>query len=212
MEKPVEISVSKNRSFDGVGILIQEVKNRIVNLFGIRVVSFKRCLKEDGLTLRLRRFSDLPVLYSLLTPELLLQAGRIGHRAMGSLFSFWIWLKMTFHMIYIIEVEEMGNRRIIGFAGLYDMKLGESLGLSLVVFDAKDRREGHGKQTAGLLFECLREKRAVKTVFVEISRKNVVSLRFFRKLGFELCSPFTHSVFPQGRRGNSVLTLKKSLS
>jgi carboxypeptidase C (cathepsin A) len=55
-----------------------------------------------------------------------------------SLFTFWIWLKSTFNLVYIIAFEEMGSRRIIGFAGFYDMKLGESLWLSLTVFDPKD--------------------------------------------------------------------------
>ena len=192
--------------------MIQEVKSQILDLFGIKVVSLKRRLEEGGLILELCRLRDLPVLHSLFSPEILLEAGGIGHRVFVSLFSFWIWLKRTFHMVYIIEVEEMGSRRIIGFAGLYDMKVGESLWLSLTVFDPKDRRRGYGKQAAGLLFECLRKKGRARTVFVEILRENVPSLHFFRKLGFEVHSSFTHPIFPQGREGTSVLTLEKSLT
>jgi len=192
--------------------VIQEVKTQILDLFGIKVFSFKRRLEEGGLILQLCRLRDRSVLRSLITPEILLEAGGIGHRAFGSLFSFWIWLKRTFHMVYIIEVEEMGNRRIIGFAGLYDMKVGESLWLSLAVFDPKDRRRGYGKQAAGLLFECLRKKGIVRTVFVEIPRKNVASLQFFRKLDFEVCGSFTRLIFPHGRGITSMLTLAKSLS
>jgi len=192
--------------------MTQKVKDRISNLFGIRVVSFKRRLEEGGLILRLCRLRDLSILHSFITPEILLEAGGIGHRAFGSLFSFWIWLKMTFQMVYTIQVEELGSRRVIGFAGLYDMTVGKSLSLSLAIFDPTDRRQGYGKQAVALLIECLRKNGAARTVFVEILRKNVASLRFFRKLGFELYSPFTYPIFPQGRGGISVLTLEKSLS
>jgi RimJ/RimL family protein N-acetyltransferase len=188
------------------------VKGQIFNLLGIRVVRFKRRLEEGGLILRLCRLRDLSVLHSLISREILLEAGGMGHRAFGSLFSFWIWLKRTFRMVHIIEVEEMGSRRVIGFAGLYDMKVGKSLWLSLAVFDPKDRKRGYGKQAAMLLMECLRKNGAARTVFVRILKKNVASLHFFKNLGFEVHRSFTYPIVPQGREGTSVLTLEKSLT
>jgi RimJ/RimL family protein N-acetyltransferase len=174
---------------------IDALKHKSFGLFRIRIVRFKRCMKYRELILRLRRFRDLPVLYSLLTPEILLEASGIEPPAFGSLFFFWIWLKTAFHIVYVIEVEEMGNRRIIGFAGLYDMNIGQSLWLSLAVFNPKDRRRGYGKQTVGLLLECLQKNSAARTVFVEILRTNVASLRFFRKLGFEICKGYKDRFF-----------------
>jgi len=71
-------------------------------------------------------------------------------------FSFWFWLRATFQAVFVMEVEERGRRRIVGFAGLYGMKIGRSLWLSLAVFDPKDRRQGYGKQTIGLLLESFK--------------------------------------------------------
>ena len=184
--------------------MIRKVKDQIFNLFGIKVVSFKRRLEEGGVVLQLCRWRDLPILHSLFSPEIVLEAGGIGHRAFDSLFYFWIWLKRTFRMVYIIELEEIGGWRIIGFAGLYDMKVGESLWLSLAVFDPKDRRRGYGKQAAEILFECLRKRGIAKTIFVEISRRNVASLQFFGKLNFRVCGSFTRLIFPQERRLNNT--------
>ena len=166
--------------------MIQEVKGQILNLFGIKVVSFKRRLEEGGLILRLCRLRDLSVLRSLITPEILLEAGGTGHRGFGSLFSFWIWLKRTFHMVYIIKVEEMSSRRIIGFAGLYNIELGRSLRLSLTVFNPEDRRRGYGEKALKLLLKLLQENGAAEVVYAEILKSNVPSLRLCRKLGFEV--------------------------
>lgn len=188
------------------------VEDETLNLSGIRVISFKRRLEEGGLIVRLCRLRDLSILHSFITPQILPEAGGIGHRASGSLFSFWIWLKSTFQMVYTIQLEEPESRRIIGFAGLYDMTVGKNSSLSLAIFDPADRRQGYGKQAVVLLMECLRKNGAARTVLVEILRKNVASLRFFTKLGFHLYSSFTYPIFPHGRGGISVLTLKKSLS
>jgi RimJ/RimL family protein N-acetyltransferase len=143
-------------------------------------------MRDHDLTLRSRRFTDLPALYTLLTPNILMEATAIQPRAFGSLVTFWIWLKIAFKTVYIIEVEEKDRRRIIGFAGLYDMTIGQELWLSLAIFDPKDRKRGYGKQAMRLLLECLQKNGGAKTVFVEILRTNIPSLRFFKKLGFEI--------------------------
>jgi RimJ/RimL family protein N-acetyltransferase len=143
-------------------------------------------MKDRNLILRLRRLRDLPALFSLLTPRILLEASGIRTQAFDSLLSFWIWLKMTFNTVYVMEVEEQGHRRIIGFAGLYRVSLGLSVWLSLAVFDPKDRGQGYGQQAVSLLLTSLQETGVATTVFVEISNTNLSSLRFFRKLGFKL--------------------------
>ncbi len=111
--------------------MIQKMKDRIFNLFGIRVVSFKRRLEESGLILQLCRLRDLPVLHSLISPEVLHEVANIEFQAFRSLFFFWKWVMTTFQVIYLIKVDENGGHRIIGFVGLYNMELGRSLRLSL---------------------------------------------------------------------------------
>jgi RimJ/RimL family protein N-acetyltransferase len=186
------------------------MKERIFNLIGIKAVSFKRRLKQGDLILRLRQFRDLPVLYSLLTPEILLEANGFKPKAFDSLVSFWIWLKITFYMFYVIEVEETGHHRMIGFAALYDMNLGSSLWFSLAIFRPDDRRQRYGERTLRLLFDSLQKNGAAETVYAEVSRTNISSLSLFRKLGFEVymeyedrfilqkCQPFDSPAQRQG--------------
>jgi RimJ/RimL family protein N-acetyltransferase len=103
-----------------------------------------------------------------------------------SLVSFHRWMKSTFQVIYIIEVEDAAGRRIIGFAGLYDVKMGESLWLSLAIPDPKDRRRGYGTKALELLLDLLKKNGAAETVYAEVSKTNIMSLCFLRKLGFEV--------------------------
>jgi RimJ/RimL family protein N-acetyltransferase len=110
-----------------------------------------------------------------------------------SLVSFHRWMKITFQVIYIIEVEEIAGRRIIGFAGLYDLKMGESLWLSLTIPDPKDRRRGYGTKALELVFDLLKKNGAAETVYAEVSKPNVTSLWFLRKLGFEVSRRYEDS-------------------
>lgn len=143
---------------------------------------------ETGLlTLRLCRLRDLRTLYSLLTPEIFPKA-KESKRKPHSLFSFYRWMKSTFQVIYLIEIEENGGRRIIGFVGLYDMELGRNLRLSLTVFKPGDRGRGYGEKALTLLLHLLQENGVAEVVYAEILKSNVPSLRLCRKLGFEVKS------------------------
>lgn len=166
--------------------MIKQLKDLLFSLFGIRVVRFRRCLKQGDLILRLRRFRDLPVLYSFLTPEILREANGYKPNAFASLVSFWRWLKMTFRMVYVIEVEEIDNRRTIGFAGLYDINLGRSLSFSLEIFSPDDRRQRYGERALQLLLDSLRKNGAAGTIYAEVLKSNVPSLCLCRKLGFQV--------------------------
>jgi ribosomal protein S18 acetylase RimI-like enzyme len=179
-----------------------ELKHRGCGLFGIRIVRVKRWMKDGKLILRLRRFRDLPVLQSMLTPVILRETSGIEPAAFGSLFSFWFWLRTVFQAVFVMEVEERGSRRIVGFAGLYDMKIGRSLWLSLAVFDPKDRRQGYGKQTIGLLLESFKTRGMARNIFVEVSRKNIPSLHFFRNLGFRILERHKDRLFLEKGEGN----------
>jgi RimJ/RimL family protein N-acetyltransferase len=110
-----------------------------------------------------------------------------------SLVSFYRWMKSTFQVIYIIEVEEIAGRRIIGFAGLYDLKMGKSLWLSLTIPDPKDRRRGYGTKTLELVLDLLIRNGAVQTVYAEVLETNITSLYFLRKVGFEVSRRYENS-------------------
>ncbi len=95
-------------------------------------------------------------------------------------------MRRTFQLIYLIEIEENGTRRIVGFLGLYHMELGRSVTLSLTVFRPEDRRQGYGEKALALILNLLQDNGAAEVVYAEILKSNVPSLRLCRKLGFEV--------------------------
>ena len=151
----------------------------------MRTVHFKRRIEDGGLTLRLYRLRDLPVLHSLFKPEIFLEASGTELKA-GSSLSFYRWIKSTFQIVYVIEVEENDGRRIVGFAGLYNMRVGQGLWISFTIFDPKDRRRGYGTKALELLLDILQKNGAAETVYAKVSKTNLASLCFLRKLGFEV--------------------------
>lgn len=162
------------------------VTDKIFGIFGIKTVGFRRCIRNCGLALRLYRLRDLPVLYSLFNPEVFLRANGVERRAFGSLLSFCSWVITSFWTFYLIEFREDGKHRIIGFVGLYRMRIGQTAWLSLVIFSPEDRGRGYGQKALGLLLESLQENGVVETVRVEILKTNLSSLCFFMKQGFEV--------------------------
>jgi RimJ/RimL family protein N-acetyltransferase len=136
--------------------------------------------------LRLYRFRDLPTLRCLLQPEVFSAASGSRVKAFGSSASLWRWVRRTFQVFYVIEVVKRPGRRMIGFAGIYNMEPGSSLWVSLVIFDPKDRRHGYGRRALELLLSCFQKDHVAKTVCGEVLATNTGSLRFLKKLGFHV--------------------------
>jgi len=151
----------------------------------VKIVNFKCRIESDSLTLRLCQLRDLRTLFPLFRLEIFPE-GQEAKSKPNSLFSFYRWMKNTFQVIYLMEIEETGGHRIIGFAGLYDMELGRKLRLSLAVFNREDRGKGYGEKALTLLLSLLQNNRAAEVVYAEILKSNLPSLRLCRKLGFEL--------------------------
>lgn len=168
-------------------VLRGEREQRLFDRFGITITKLPCSIGTDYLDLRSYRFKDLPVLYTLFTPEVILKACGMTHSPFHSFLSFYKWLTTTFPIVYVIQVRESGRRRIVGFAGLYHLDLGRSLQVSLAIFHPDDRQRGYGQQALMLLLQALQSNRVVKTVGVEVLKVNVASLRFCQKLGFAVC-------------------------
>jgi len=169
--------------------VIHELKDKIFDLLRVRIINFKPRIENCGLALRLYRLKDLPALLPLFTPEIFVEASGCEVKA-NSLLGFYKCLKTTFQVIYVIEIEESGGPRTIGFAGLYNMKIGKSLWLSLAIFKPRDRRQGYGTRALELLLDLLQKNGAAETVYAEVLKRNMPSLRFLRRLGFEVCSRY----------------------
>jgi RimJ/RimL family protein N-acetyltransferase len=149
-------------------------------------------MESGGLTLRLYRLRDLPVLHSLFKREIFLEASGAELKASSSL-SFYRWIKSTFQIVYLIEVEEPDGHRIVGFVGLYNMRVGQGLWISFTIFNLKDRSRGYGTKALELLLNLLQKNGAAETVYAEVSKTNVASLCFLRKLGFEVSRRYEDS-------------------
>lgn len=155
-----------------------------LGLFGVKIVRFKRSLRIGSLTLRVCRLKDLGEVYRLWTPERI-PASPSKRKAL-CLFSFYRWMRCTFQLVYLIDIEENGGRRTVGLAGLYHMDPGRSVSLSLAVFCPQDRRRGYGEKALTLLLGLLRENGAAQRVYAEIFKSNVPSLHLCTKLGFKV--------------------------
>ena len=172
-------------------------------------------MEDDWLTLRLYQLRDLPILHSLFTPEVFLEASGPELKA-SSLLSFYKWIKITFHVVYVIEVEENDGPRIVGFAGLYNMKIGQSLWISFTIFNPKDRKRGYGTKALQLVLDLLQKNGAAEKVYAKVSKTNVPSLCFLRKLGFEVSRRYEGSFILEkddgigSRPANVVNVAKKS--
>lgn len=178
----------------------------VLKRLGIRTARFKGRMEECGLVLRLCRFRDLPAVHSLCDPEIFLTASDAHVRAFGSLASLWSWIHKTFQVFYLIELEEKIAHRIIGFVGIYKTELGESLWVSLVLFDVKDRRRGYGQYALELLLTSLQEDRIVQRVYAEALACNTGSLRLLEKLGFNVFAQEHGRLFLQKQLGCAMET------
>jgi RimJ/RimL family protein N-acetyltransferase len=168
------------------------IPSKVFDLIGVRIVHFKHRMEDDPLRLRLYRLRDLPVLRSLLKPEIFLEASGAEFQT-GSLLSFYKWIRSRFQVVYVIEMKERGGHRVIGFAGLYRMRIGESLWLSLTIFSPEDRSRGYGTKALELLLDLLQKNGAAETVYAEVSKTNGTSLWFLRKVGFKVSMRYEDS-------------------
>jgi len=156
-------------------------------MFGIRIRRLPRIIRGDKITLRLYRLNDLPALHRCsrsvdTTPGL-----HAFGRSTGNLWSFKRWIGRTFQVLYlIIDHEASHAARIAGYIGLYDIRLGEDLSLSIGIFDPQHRGIGLGRKAMEHLLQALANCGAARTIQVEIAHSHVQSLAFFKQLGFDI--------------------------
>jgi RimJ/RimL family protein N-acetyltransferase len=179
---------------------LAKLGKRISHPWRLKIIRFDRRIENDGITLRLCRVKDLPVLHALFDPEIFIEASGEENKVLSSSFSFWRWMSSTFQMMYVIEASIEGDHRVIGLIGLYKIIIGKSLWLSAAVFNPQDRRRGYGQIALGLLLESLRKKGMVQIVYGEIFKTNVASLGLCKKLGFEICGQNKNKFFMEKRQ------------
>ena len=141
---------------------------------------FPRSMNDQNLRLRPLRIFDSPFMSNGLRDEIILKANGLSEPISSSWLSVWWWIKKTFLITYCIECDS----RRIGFVGLHDLRLGEVVEASMVLFDKDVRRIGYGGRVVALLAENMKKHCIAKRVIARVKRDNYVSLSFVRKLGF----------------------------
>jgi L-amino acid N-acyltransferase YncA len=173
---------------------IRENKIRIKDVFSIERVP---SLQGTTISLRPCRAGDLSRLQKLFR-DTALPLPDEGLKTLRSFPAFSKWLLFTFQVIYLIERE----KSVIGIVGLYDMKPGKSLKLSIAICNPDDRKKGYGAEALGLLFPYFQETGLAEEILAEVSSDNTRSLFFFAKAGFETLK----------RRDDRIVLLKKLTS
>jgi ribosomal protein S18 acetylase RimI-like enzyme len=167
------------------------------------ILSIERFPSLQGQTICLRpcRAGDFSCLRKLFEKAAFPIPGA-GQKTFRSLPSFVKWLLLTFQIIYLIERE----KAVLGFVGLYNVKPGESLYLSIGLFDPDDWGKGYGTDALGLLFPYLQKRGLTKEVVAEVSSTNTRSLSFFAKAGFEIIGNKDDRMVLSKKLSSSVLS------
>jgi RimJ/RimL family protein N-acetyltransferase len=136
----------------------------------------------NDLDLRLRplRIFDSPFMSNGLRDGVILKDNGLSDPISSSWLFVWWWIKKTFLITYCIECDS----RRIGFVGLHELRLGEVVEASMVLFDKDVRGIGYGSRVAGLLLESLKKYSIAERVIARVKTDNHISLSFVRKLGF----------------------------
>lgn len=136
---------------------------------------------EDGkMRLRPLKMSDGPLILRGLNDETILEANGLSRPIVSSWFFVWWWMKKTFTPAYFIECD----LKQIGFIGLYNLMIGKSAEMSLIIFDKNNRRLGYGTRAFNICAQSMQRHSVVKKILVNVKADNHIALSFWRKLGF----------------------------
>jgi RimJ/RimL family protein N-acetyltransferase len=137
-------------------------------------------MKDDNLRLRPLRIFDGHFIHRALKDQIGLKTSGLNGLRDPSWFSVWWWIKKTYSYSFCIELDS----RPIGFIGLYNLALGKSADISLVIFDETFRRQSYGTRSFKLFAQILRRHSVLEKIVVRVKTENHRALSFWRKLGF----------------------------
>jgi ribosomal protein S18 acetylase RimI-like enzyme len=140
-----------------------------------------RHIEYAQIGLRQLRFSDIPFLCDGLRDKEILATNGLSKQISLSWLSVWWWIKKTFTLIYCIKCDS----KRIGFIGLYNLKLGKSAEMTLVIFDKDMRRAGYGSKAFNIFAQNLKKHSIAEKIIVKVRIDNNISISFWQKLGFK---------------------------
>jgi RimJ/RimL family protein N-acetyltransferase len=180
---------------------------KVASALGLRAVRFKPVLIDNQLTLRICRLRHLARLKTAVDRG---HPGKAAGREIGpfrSLLAFRRWLQSTFQPVYLVEIQEYGKQRIVGMVGFYGLRAEAHLWMSLVIFDSRDRRRGYGARAVRLTCDFLQHETGIEQIFIEVAKRNHVSLSFFQACFFRREGELPR--IPPGRVDNPAGALRK---
>jgi RimJ/RimL family protein N-acetyltransferase len=160
-------------------------------------------MKDDNLSLRPLRIFDGHFIHKALKDEICLKANGLNRPTYSSWFSVWWWIKKTYSYSFCIELDS----RPVGFIGLYNLALGKSADISLLIFDETLRRQGYGTRSFKLFAKTLLKHSVVENIFVTVKTDNHKALSFWKKLGFSETSILNDITNRKRRAGTLLLKL-----
>ena len=185
-----ELSFILNPVINKLNAISPAFIKRLLDLFWIKAARFQRNMKSTEISLRLYSLKDLYTLYSLFNLGNLINSDTIRYGVFNYPSYFCRLMFNKFHVFYVIEVMEKDVSRIIGFMGLYNIVIGQTVFLSVAIIKPDDQRQGYGKGAIELLLNNLKKNNIVKSIYVEVLTTNKPSLCFFKGLGFEICRQY----------------------
>ena len=147
---------------------------------GMFYTRIPRHIEYAQIGLRRLRFSDIPFLCDGLRDKEILATNGLSKQIPLSWLSFWWWIKKTFTLIYCIKCDS----KRIGFIGLYNLKLGKSAEMTLVILDKNMRRLGYGSKAFNIFAQNLQRHSVIEKILIKVKTDNHSALSFWRKVGF----------------------------
>ncbi len=137
-------------------------------------------MNDNNIKLRALGVSDVYFLCEGLKDKEIMAVSGLSKPMFLSWLSVWWWAKKTFKIIYCIECDS----KRIGFIGLYDLRLGKSAEMTLVIFDKNIRRHGYGSRAFRIFTQNLKKNSIIERIMIRVKTDNSISASFWQKLGF----------------------------
>ncbi len=146
----------------------------------IIAVAIPRKLSGEIVRLRPVRFSDRRFICAMFRDAAVVGASGRYLPPGCSWLSLWWWMRKTFSPAWCIE-HDAGP---VGLIGVYNLCLGESAEMTLVIAEKRDSRQGYGTAAFRLVASAFSSCHAVDRIFVRTRTDNDAAVSFWKKLGF----------------------------
>jgi ribosomal protein S18 acetylase RimI-like enzyme len=146
----------------------------------LRWARLPKCMGDHELQLRPLSIFDMLFLKSAVTVAEQPKTGKMGMSLHSSGLAMWWRLKRASVCCYCVLLRS----RRIGWLGLHNLRLGESVELSLAILEPTLRGCGYGTRALHLLADSLGRHCVAQELWVQVRTANAAAVRFWEKHGF----------------------------